>query len=58
MLTYKSCLTDLEKKQIMDMLYKYKGTFSLMDKICTYLNIKIDVADKYPFFIRLYHVKV
>ena len=28
----KSCLTDKEKKQVMDMLYKYKDTFSLRDK--------------------------
>ena len=24
----KSCLTDIEKKQVMDMVYKYKDTFS------------------------------
>ena len=23
------CLTDVEKKEVMDMLYKYKGAFSL-----------------------------
>ena len=38
---YKSCLTDKEKKQVMDMLYKYKDTFIY----------------KSSFFIRLYHVK-
>ena len=27
----KSCLIDLEKKIVMDMLYKYKDTFSLRD---------------------------
>ena len=27
----KSCLTDEEKKQVMDMLYKYKDAFSLRD---------------------------
>ena len=27
----KSCLLDSEKKQVMDMLYKYKDTFSLRD---------------------------
>ena len=43
----------------MDMLYKYKGTFSLRDKIGTGPNIEveIDVTDKSPFFIRPYHVK-
>ena len=32
---YKSCLIDSEKKQAMDMLYKYKDTSSLRDKIGT-----------------------
>ena len=55
----KSCLTDKEKKTVMDMLYKYKDAFSLRDEISTCLNIEIeiDVTDKSPFFIRLYHVK-
>ena len=55
----KSCLTDEEKKQVMDMLYKYKDTVSVRDEISTHLNIKveIDVTDKSPFFIRPYHVK-
>ena len=55
----KSCLTDEEKKQVMDMLYKYKDTFSLWDEICTCPNIEveIDVRDKSPFFIRPYHIK-
>ena len=53
----KSCI--IEKKQVMDMLYKYKDTFSLRNNIDTCLNIevKIDVTDKSPFVIRLYHVK-
>ena len=55
----KSCLTDVEKKQVMDILYKYKAAFSLRDEICTCPNIEIeiDVTVKSPFFIRLYHVK-
>ena len=55
----KSCLIDLEKKQVMDMLYKYKDVFSLRDEICTCPNkeVEIDVTDKSPFFIRPYHVK-
>ena len=50
----KSCLTDIEKKQVMDMLYKYKDAFSLKDEIGTSPNIKveIDVTDKSPLFIR------
>ena len=43
----------------MDMLYKYKDTFSLRDEIGTWPNIEveIDVTDKFPFFIRPYHFK-
>ena len=53
------CLTDSEKKQVMDMLYKYKYTFSLREEIdtCPYIEEEIDVRDKSPFFIRPYHVK-
>ena len=45
--------------EAIDMLYKYKETFSLRDKIGTCQNIKveIDVTDKSPFFIRPHHVK-
>ena len=41
------------------MLYKYKETFSLTDKIgtCPNIEVEIDVTDKSPFFIRPYHVK-
>ena len=41
------------------MLYKYKDTLSLRYKIstCPDIKIEIDVTDKSPFFIRLYHVK-
>ena len=55
----KSCLSDSEKKQVMDMLYKYKDAVSLRDEIGTCQNIEVekDVTDKSPFFIRLCHVK-
>ena len=55
----RSCLTDPEKKQVMDMLYKYKDAFSLRDEIGTCPNIEVekDETDKSPFFIRPYHVK-
>ena len=41
------------------MLYRYKDTFSLRDKIgtCPNIEIEIDITDKSPLFIRLYHVK-
>ena len=54
-----TCLTEREKKDVMDMLYKYKGAFSLRDEIGTCPNIEVglDVTDKSAFFIRLYHVR-
>ena len=41
------------------MLYNYKEAFSLRDEIdtCPNIEVEIDVTDKSPFFIRLYHVK-
>ena len=50
-----SCLTKIEKTQVGDLLYKYKDTFSLRDEIGLCPNIKIDVTDKLPFFIRPFH---
>ena len=43
----------------MDMLYRYKEAFSLRDEIgtCPNIELKIDIMDKSPFFIRPYHVK-
>ena len=54
----KSCYRQKEKKEMMEM-YKYKEAFSLRDEIgtCTNIEVEIDVMDKSPFFIRLYHVK-
>ena len=48
-----------EKKQVMEMLYKYKKAFSLRDEIgtCPNKEVKIDVTDKSPFFIKPYHVR-
>ena len=54
-----SCLTKEEKKEVMEMLYKYKEVFSLRDGIstCPNIEIEVDVTDKSSFFIRPYHVK-
>ena len=54
-----SCITKEKKKEVMEMLYKYKEAFSLRDEIgtCPNIEVEIDVTDKSPFFIRLYHVK-
>ena len=56
----KSCLSDSEKKQVMDIVYKYKDGFSLRDEIgtCSNIEVEIHITDKSPFFIRPYHVKV
>ena len=55
----KSCLTGKEKKEVKEMLYKYKEVFSLRDEIgtCPSIEMEIDVMDKSPFFIRPYNVK-
>ena len=55
----KSCLTEKEKKEWMEMLYKYKDAFSLGDEIgiCPNTKVEIDIMDKSHFFIRPYHVK-
>ena len=54
-----SCLTELEKAEVRDMIYEYREAFSLRDEIgtCPNTEIDIDVTDRTPFFIRLYHVK-
>ena len=56
---YNTYLTEKEREEIMDMLYKYKEPFSLRDEIgtCPSIEVGIDVIDKSPFFIRSYHVR-
>ena len=55
----KSCLADEEKKQVLNMLYKYKDASSLRDEIgtCPNIEVEINVSDKSQSFIRPYHVK-
>ena len=54
-----TCLSREKREEVMDMLYKYKGAVSLRDKIgmCPNIEVGIEVMDKSPFFIRLYHVR-
>ena len=54
-----SCLSKEEKKEVMDMLYRYREAFSLRDEIgtCSNIEVEIDVTNKSPFFIGPYHVK-
>ena len=48
-----SCLTEQERKQVMELLYEYKDVFSLRDEIGMSPNIEvnIEVMDSSPFFI-------
>ena len=43
------CLQEEEKKEIMNMLYKYKEAFSLRDEIgtCSNIEVGIDVTDRH-----------
>ena len=54
-----TCLTEEEKEEVMNMLYKYKEAFSLRDEIgmCPNIEVGIKVMDKSPFFIRPHHVR-
>ena len=47
----KSCLMEKEKKEVMEMLYKYKEVFSLRDEIgpCPNIEVEIDAMDKPSF---------
>ena len=54
-----SCLSKEEKREVMDMLYRYREAFSIRDEIgiCPNIKVEINVTDKSPFFIRLYHIR-
>ena len=46
-----SCLEEIEKRQVMEMLYEYKDVFSLRDEIgmCPNIEVNIEVTDNSPF---------
>ena len=46
-----SCLNKEEKREVMDILYRYKEAFSLRDEIgtCPNIEVEIDVTDKLLF---------
>ena len=54
-----SCLTKTDKKEVRELIYKYKDVFGLRDEIgmCPNIEVEIDVTDKFPFFIRPFHAK-
>ena len=49
-----SILSDTEKEELMEIIFKYKTAFSLRDEIgeCPNIKIDIDVIDDSPFFVR------
>ena len=55
-----SCLTKREKKEVRNLLYKYKDAFISRDEIgtCPNIEVEIDVTDKNPFFIRPFHAVI
>ena len=54
-----SALTRRERKEVRELLYKYKDAFSLRDEIgtCPNIEVEIDIPEKNAFFIRLFHAK-
>ena len=42
-----SCMTKVEKREVRELIYKYKDTFSLRDKIgmCPNIEVEIDITD-------------
>ena len=54
-----SCLTKWEKKEVRSLIYKYKYAFRLRDDIgtCPNIEVEIDIMDKIPFLIRLFHAR-
>ena len=54
----KSCLSDTERKYVIDMIYKYKDAFSLRVYITTSpkLEVEIYVTDTSLFYTQ-YHIK-
>ena len=54
-----SCLAKAEKKEVRELVYKYKDAFSLRDEIgmCPNIEVEINVIDKSPFFTRPFYAK-
>ena len=54
-----SDLTEIEKKNLYKLLYKYKKAFSLRDEIrlCQSMEVGLELKDESPFFIRPIPIK-
>ena len=52
-------MTKQEKREVRNLIYEYKDTFSLRDMIgtCPSIEVEIGVTDKSLFFIRPCHAK-
>ena len=55
----KSVLSDTEKDEVTHMLKQKRDAFSLRDEIgtCPYFEVKLQLQDDTPFFIRLYPIR-
>ena len=54
-----SDITEIEKRNLYKVLYKYKKAFSLRDEIglCQSMEVELELKDESPFFIRPFPIK-
>ena len=54
-----SDITEIEKRNLHKLLYKYKKAFSLRDEIglCQSMEVELELKDESPFFIRPFPIK-
>ena len=54
-----SDITEIEKRNLYKLLYKYKKAFSLRDEIglCQSMEVELELKDESPFFIRPFPIK-
>ena len=54
-----SDITEIEKKNLYKLLYKYKKAFSLRDEIglCQSMEVELELKNESPFFIRPFPIK-
>ena len=55
----KSRLNDAEKERLIEMVLDYKQAFSIRDEIgtCPFFEVKLQLRDDKPFFVRPYNVR-
>ena len=54
-----SDITEIEKRNLYKILYKYRKAFSLRDEIglCHSIKVDLELKDESPFFIRPFPIK-